>query len=104
MNSLGVLILLVLLAIVGPPIYKQIGGGYQADLGGMIGPDVYHSYDHEELSQQNEGPSARYWLGTDALGRDMLARLMQGLLVSLTVALLVEVVDIGVGLIVGVLA
>jgi peptide/nickel transport system permease protein len=104
MISLGVLLLLMLLVIVGPPIYKYIGGTYQADLGGMIGPDVYHSYDHSELSQQNEGPSARYWLGTDDLGRDMLSRLMQGMLVSLIVALLVEVVDVGIGLTVGILA
>ncbi len=102
--SLGVLLFLILLVIVGPPIYKHVGGTYQADLGGTIGPDVYHSYDHQELTQQNQGPSARYWLGTDALGRDMLARLMQGVLVSLIVVLLVEVVDVGIGLTVGILA
>ncbi len=38
------------------------------------------------------------------MGRDQLARLMQGMLISLTVALLVEVVDIGLGVTVGVLA
>ena len=102
--SLGVLFFLLLLAIVGPPIYKHVGGTYQADLGGMIGPDMYHSYDHQELTQQNEGPSVRYWLGTDALGRDMLARLMQGMLVSLSVAFLVQVVNIAIGLTVGLLA
>jgi ABC-type dipeptide/oligopeptide/nickel transport system permease subunit len=104
MISLGILLLFVLLALIGPPIYQHIGGTYPADLGGNIGPTVYHAYDHEELSQQNQGPSARYWLGTDPLGRDMLARLMQGILVSLIVALLVEVVDIGVGMSVGILA
>ncbi len=104
MISLGVLLFLVLLAIVGPPIYRHIGGTYQADLGGMIGPDMYHRYDHQELTQQNQGSSVRYWLGTDALGRDMLARLMQGMLVSLIVALLVQVVDIAIGLAVGILA
>lgn len=102
--SLGVLLFLVLLTIVGPPIYIHIGGTYQADLGGSIGPEVYHRYDHQELTQQNQGPSARYWLGTDALGRDMLARLMQGMLISLIVALLVEVVDISIGVTLGVLA
>ena len=104
MSSLGVLLFLMLLALIGPPIYKQIGGTYQADLGGTISPDVYHSYDHQELTQQNQGPSARYWLGTDALGRDLLARLMQGMLVSFSVALVVEAVDIGIGVIVGLLA
>ncbi len=104
MISLGVLLLFVLVAIVGPPIYQHIGGTYQADLGGTIGPTVYHTYDHEELTQQDQGPSARYWLGVDPLGRDLLARLMQGVLVSLIVALLVELVDIGVGMSVGILA
>ena len=104
MISLGVLLLLVLLALIGPPIYQHIGGTYTADLGGTLSPTVYHSYDHQELTQQNQGPSARYWLGTDALGRDMLARLMQGMLVSLIVALLVEVVDVGAGLTIGMLA
>lgn len=104
MVSLAVLGMLVVLALLGPPIYKSIGSTYEADLGGKIGPAMYHSYDHEELTQQNQGPSARYWLGTDPLGRDMLARLMQGVLVSLVIALLVEVIDIGVGVTVGILA
>lgn len=104
MICLGILLAFVLLALIGPPIYQHIGGSYPADLGGMIGPTVYHTYDHQELTQQNQGPSARYWLGTDALGRDMLARLMQGVLVSLIVALLVEVVDVGVGMTIGILA
>lgn len=104
MVSLGTLLFLVLLALVGPPIYKHIGATYASDLGGQIGPVVYHSYDHQELSKQNQGPSAQYWLGTDALGHDLLARLMQGLLISLTVAFLVEVVDVVVGVTVGVLA
>lgn len=104
MVSLGVLLFFVVLALIGPPIYQHIGGTFQADLGGQIGPSVYHAYDHQELTQQNQGPSARFWLGTDALGRDLLARMMQGVLISLLVALLVEVVDIGVGMTLGLLA
>src|SRR5436305_9484960 len=42
MISLGMLVLMVLLAIVGPSIYKHIGGTYQADLGGTISPATYH--------------------------------------------------------------
>src|SRR5439155_20105158 len=63
MISVGALLFLVLLAIVGPPIYKHIGGTYQSDFGTPIGPAIYHSYDYQELSSQNQGPSARYWLG-----------------------------------------
>jgi ABC-type dipeptide/oligopeptide/nickel transport system permease subunit len=104
MISVGALIFLVLLAIAGPPIYKHIGGTYLSDFGTPIGPAIYHSYDHQELSNQNQGPSARYWLGTDNLGRDLLARLMQGVLISIIVALVVEIVDVVLGVIIGVLA
>lgn len=104
MISLGVIIFLVLLAIVGPPIYQHIGGSYTSTTNGVIGPDQYHSFGHAEVDRLTEGPSAQYWLGTDGLGRDILARLMQGVLISIAVAVLVEIVDIVLGIIVGVLA
>jgi len=104
MASLGVIGFLVLLAIFGPFIYQHIGGPYDSALNGTISPQVYHSYYHQELDRQDEGPSAQYWLGTDDLGRDLLARLMQGLLISISIAVLVEVVDIALGILIGVLA
>ncbi|TMC15763.1 MAG: ABC transporter permease [Chloroflexi bacterium] len=104
MGSVAVLIFFVLLALLGPPIYTRIGGIYSSDFGSPIGPAIYHSYDHQELSKQDEGPSARYWLGTDHLGRDLLARLVQGVLISLIVALLVEVVNVVLGVLIGALA
>src|SRR5260370_27137634 len=125
MASVGIIVFFVLLAIFGPPIYQRIGGIYQSPLDGPIGPQVYHTFYHQELNRQDELPSwvyyfysdmskadmqsrqlpsFQYWLGTDDLGRDLLARLMQGILISITVALLVEVVDIGMGITVGVLA
>ena len=125
MASIGVIIFFVLLAIFGPFIYQRIGGIYTSPIGGPIGPSVYHTFYHQELSRQDELPSwvyyfysdlskadmqarqlpsFQYWLGTDQLGRDILARLMQGVLISIAVALLVEVVDVSVGITVGVLA
>ena len=104
MASVGVIAFFVLLALIGPTIYQHIGGIYQSPISGPIGPGVYHTYFHQELNRQDELPSLQYWLGTDDLGRDMLARLMQGILISIAVALLVEVVDIGMGITVGVLA
>ncbi len=102
--SILVILLFIVIAVIGPPIYSQIGGTYNSDLSGRIGPAVYHSFGHQELTRQDEGPSAQYWLGTDDLGRDMLARLMQGMLISITIAVMVEVVDVVLGVIVGVLA
>lgn len=104
MASISIIAFFVLLAIFGPPIYQHIGGPYNSALNGTVSPQVYHSYYHQELDRQDEGPSAQYWLGTDALGRDLLARLMQGLLISISVAVLVEVVDITLGILIGVLA
>src|SRR5260370_26459469 len=104
LGSGGVIGFLVLLAIFGPFSYEHIGGTYQSTVSGPIGPGVYHTYYHQELDRQDELPSSQYWLGTDPLGRDQLARLMQGILISITVALLVEVVDVGVGVTVGCLA
>ncbi len=104
MVSAGVIVFFVLLSVLGPFIYKHIGGSYQSDTNGTIDAGQYHSFDHQELSRQDESPSGQYWLGTDQLGRDIFARLMQGMLISITVALLVEVVDIGLGIFVGVLA
>src|SRR6266516_1183116 len=104
MASVIVIALFVLIALVGPLIYQHIGGPYNSPLNGIIGPDQYHTFYHQELNRLDEGPSSLYWLGTDSLGRDMLARLMQGMLISLSVAILVEIVDIVLGIFIGVLA
>src|SRR5260370_19568006 len=104
MISVIIIGLFVLIAIVGPPIYQHIGPQYNSPLNGKIGPGVYHTFSWQELTRQDELPSGQYWLGTDNLGRDILARLMQGMLISLAVAILVGVVDIALGLLIRVLA
>jgi peptide/nickel transport system permease protein len=104
MVSLGVVLLFVVIALIGPFIYQHIGGPYHSTLNGVIGPDRYHTFSNEELDRQDEWPSAQYWLGTDDLGRDILARLMQGMLISLSVAILVEILDVVLGVLIGVLA
>lgn len=105
MISLGVITLFILIPIFGPIIYQHIGGTYTSSICGCkIGPEVYHNPFHQELDRQDELFSGQYWLGTDPIGRDLLARLMQGMLVSLSVAIMVEILDIGLGVLVGVLA
>ena len=44
-----------------------------------------------------QGPSALHWLGTDALGRDVLSMLMVGARNSLSVALIAVAVGMGIG-------
>src|SRR6266436_8242515 len=97
MASVGVIVFFVLLAIFGPFIYQHIGGTYQSTISGPIGPGVYHTYYHQELDRQDELPSSQYWLGTDQIGRDQLARLMQGILISIGLAIAVELCDILLG-------
>lgn len=104
MGSVIILAFFVFIAIFGPFIYQHIGGDYQSALNGTVPSTVYHNFSHQELQRQDELPSAQYWLGTDDLGRDIFARLMQGLLVSIAVAVVVEIVDIVFGIFIGVLA
>lgn len=105
MGSLIIIIAIVVIAVIGPFIYQHIGGPYKGPFSTQtIGPEVYHTFDHQELDRTDELPSAQYWLGTDGLGRDIFARLMQGMLVSIVLALAVEVVDVVLGIAVGVLA
>ena len=87
MVSLGFILLFIIVPLIGPIIYQHIGGTYQSTLNGPIGPQLYHNPFHQELDRQDEFISGQYLLGTDSIGRDLLARLMQGLLVSLSVAI-----------------
>jgi oligopeptide transport system permease protein len=102
--SLGIIVFLILLAIVGPSIYQHIGTPYTNDVGQQVGPKVYHNPFWHDLNFEDQPISARYWLGTDSVGADLLARLMQSLLISLSVAAVVEVIDILFGVTIGVLA
>ncbi|HLZ60023.1 MAG TPA: ABC transporter permease [Ktedonosporobacter sp.] len=104
MTSLIVIALFIIIPLIGPFIYQHIGGTYQSPLNGPVPASVYHNFSHQELNRLHEGPSAQYWLGTDSIGRDLLARLMQGMFVSLIVAFLVEIADVVLGVLVGVLA
>lgn len=105
MLCFGFLLFLVLLALVGPPLYQHVGSPYKSNVDGVVySPGDYHNYYHEELDRKHELPSGQYWLGTDEIGRDILARLMQGILISLAVAVTVELVNIVLGITIGVLA
>lgn len=104
MISLGLLLVFVLVALFGPLVYQHIGVPYQSALNGVVPATLYHNPYHQELTNQDEFISTQHWLGTDDLGRDLLARLMQGMLISLTVAVMVELIVLALGVTVGVLA
>jgi ABC-type dipeptide/oligopeptide/nickel transport system permease subunit len=106
MISLSIVVIIFVASIIGPFIYLHIGptikGGFSSNV--LEGPEIYHNYIHQELLRSDQPPSLAYPLGTDRLGRDILARLLAGVNVSVQVAFLVLLFDIGLGLIVGTLA
>ena len=65
--------------------------------------DVLAPYGYREMSPADRltGPSARYLLGTDHVGRDLLTRLIYGARVSLTVGLAATALNVVVALLVG---
>ncbi len=77
-----VLILVVLLAVVGPMI-----SGYDA-------------YTIDPASRY-QAPSAAHWFGTDSFGRDVFTRVALGGVNSLTIGALVTVISVLVGTVVG---
>ena len=80
--GLVILVLLVLIAIFAPWISPK--SPFAQNLGGRLQP-----------------PSAEHWLGTDALGRDILSRLIHGSRITLfivgTVALVAPVIGLFIG-------
>ena len=63
----------------------------------------YH-YARQNLELRQLPPGPGHWLGTDELGRDILSRLLYGARVSLTVAVVVEVIELLFGATLGLLA
>ena len=63
-----------------------------------------YSYDEVNLPDALSPPSARHWLGTDALGRDLLARLLFGARVSLAIGVVATLVSLVIGVSYGAVA
>lgn len=107
MVSLTIIIVVILVSFIGPNIYTHIGA--MLPNGGTSGtttapPSYYHNYANQNTIYANTGISGYFPLGTDELGRDILARLMAGVTVSITVAMVVVAFDIVLGMVVGTLA
>ena len=70
-----------------------------------LGPLFYHADPVAmDLANAGAGPGAAHLLGTDESGRDVLARLMSGARVSLTVGLFAMLLSVGLGTLVGTVA
>jgi ABC-type dipeptide/oligopeptide/nickel transport system permease subunit len=85
MIGIGFIVLLIAVAILTP----------------LIAP---YDYAQGSLLQANKPPSSAHWLGTDALGRDELTRLMWGARVSLTVAIGAQIIIMVIGVTLGLIS
>jgi peptide/nickel transport system permease protein len=63
-----------------------------------------HSPTDMDMLERRAVPSLVHWLGTDALGRDELARLLYGARISLTVGLCAPIIGVSIGGALGILA
>ena len=73
----------------------------------FIGPMVWpHSYEHQYQDRLGLAPTGEnmHWLGTDILGRDMVARVLIGLQISLSVGFIATFVSLVIGVAWGAIA
>jgi len=74
-------------------------------LAAIFAPFITHySFSQQDLTAILQGPSAKHWLGTDGLGRDVFARLLYGARTSLAVGIFTQVIVLGIGLPIGAIA
>lgn len=89
--ALTIFVLLILFVTVGPLIWTK-------------DPTYINPNAAEMIRSRNKPPSWQSPLGTDQLGRDMLARMMKGGQVSIAVGMVAMLISILLGTLVGVLA
>jgi oligopeptide transport system permease protein len=84
--GLGFVIMLALVALAAPLLVRV---------------SFIQSYDRQDLAYGAHPPSARHWMGTDVLGRDLLSRVIHGSRISLAVGLCATVVSLTIGVLYG---
>jgi oligopeptide transport system permease protein len=111
---LGLVLFMVLFSLIFPLFYVHMGptiNGTPAT-GPALRPEKYHTAGYNDLNVSDSPPtlfplgprSIVHPLGADTNGRDILMRLMGGIKTSISIALAVEIFDIGLGLLFGTLA
>ena len=93
MMCLGLVIFFTLLAIYGEVVYRY------HDI-----KDITPSYQMTDLDRAYLSPGAGHWMGTDGLGRDVMARLVQGVRIAYNVGIVTSCIAIPIGVILGCLA
>ncbi|MBT8041572.1 MAG: hypothetical protein KJN98_00215 [Pontiella sp.] len=93
MVCLGLVVLFTLLAVYGEIVYQY-----------HHAKDITPLYQMTNLDIAYEAPSTRHWMGTDGLGRDVMARLVQGVRIAYKVGIITSLIAIPIGVILGCLA
>ncbi|MCC7299596.1 MAG: ABC transporter permease [Verrucomicrobia bacterium] len=93
MICLGVVVFYTALAIYGECVYRY----YQVK-------DQTAFYQKTDLDQAYQSPSSNHWMGTDALGRDVMQRLIQGTRIAYKVGIITALIAIPIGVFFGCLA
>ncbi|MCG8542176.1 MAG: ABC transporter permease [Clostridia bacterium] len=86
MMGLYIIVFLILISVFAP----------------IISP--YDPIEDFNLSDAFQGPSMKYWFGTDWMGRDILSRVLYGSRISLTIGLASRIVTLSLGITLGALA
>src|SRR5688500_6653706 len=63
-----------------------------------------YSYEQQNLSATYQLPSTEHLLGTDALGRDLLVRIIHGTRISLLIGIAAQIAEVTIGLTLGAMA
>ncbi|QAA31192.1 oligopeptide ABC transporter permease [Clostridium manihotivorum] len=93
MVGLYILIALIIFSVIGPWIDELIRGGDKVAL-----------WEKSDLLNVQADPSMQHPLGTDTLGRDVLARLMYGGRISLAVGIVAVTIEVIIGASLGIIA
>lgn len=93
MICLGLVIFFTALAIYGEGVYR-----YHEAM------DITPAYQKTNLDLQYNPPNFSHWMGTDGLGRDVMARLIQGVRIAFMVGIITSLIAIPIGVFFGCIA
>lgn len=99
MFALGMLIILMLYVMLGGLFFSR---GLCAPIDQYVTGEAYANCN--DTSQKLQPPSAAHPFGTDAIGRDILARTIYGGQISLTIGVLAALMEVLVGTVIGAIA
>ncbi len=93
MACLGLVVLFTVLAIYGETVcrYHEF-------------KDITPAYQKTNLDMAFQPPNASHWMGTDGLGRDVMARLVQGVSIAYKVGIITSLIAIPIGVFFGCIA